>query len=355
MLSIVPLKNAEAAKSYYEKDNYYVKNSPEAIEASHWYGKGAKMLGLSGYVELEKFEPLLEGKLPNGVQLGRIAGGKIKHRPGYDLTFSASKSFSILCEIGRDKRLLKAHDKAVEEALNYIQSNAIKTRVSKDGEIAFEKADNIIAALFRHDTSRELDPNTHTHCVVINAVKRADGKWRSISSEAIFDLKMTAGMVYRAKLAKLVRKLGYDIEIMHADGRFEIKGISEEMTEGFSKRRQEIEKMLQEKGWEGGKASATVSQETRRKKQDVDRKLLYQTWQEEAKQYDINLESVIKKAVERTPIIEQNATRSRFNIAKKSVEYALNHLSETESVFGEHEIIKESLACKRSIYYIISK
>lgn len=346
MLSIVALKNADAAKSYYERDNYYTKDSPEAITASHWFGKGTKMLGISGYVELEKFEPLLEGTLPNGEQLGRHADGKIKHRPGYDLTFSASKSFSILCEIGRDKRLLKAHDKAVEEALNYIQSNAIKTRVSKNGEINFEKVDNIIAALFRHDTSRELDPNTHTHCVLINAVKRADGQWRSISSETIFDLKMTAGIVYRAKLAELTRKLGYDIEIMHADGRFEIKDISEEMTESFSKRRQKIEKMLREKGWEGGKASATVSQETRRKKQDVDRKLLHEAWREEAKQYDISLDALIEKSEKLAPKIEQkiSASRPRFTVAKRSVEHALNHLSEMESVFGEHEIIKESLA-----------
>jgi conjugative relaxase-like TrwC/TraI family protein len=87
MLSIVALKNANAAKSYYEKDNYYVKDSPETLEASHWFGKGAKMLGISGYVELEKFEPLLEGTLPNSEQLGRFQDGKIKHRPGYDLTF----------------------------------------------------------------------------------------------------------------------------------------------------------------------------------------------------------------------------------------------------------------------------
>ena len=50
MLSIVPLKNAQAARSYYEKDNYYIPDSKEAIEASHWYGHGADALGLSGYV-----------------------------------------------------------------------------------------------------------------------------------------------------------------------------------------------------------------------------------------------------------------------------------------------------------------
>ena len=34
-----------------------------------------------------------------------------------------------------------------------------------------------VAATFRHDTSRNLDPQLHTHAVLANMVQGRDGKW----------------------------------------------------------------------------------------------------------------------------------------------------------------------------------
>jgi conjugative relaxase-like TrwC/TraI family protein len=47
-----------------------------------------------------------------------------KHRPGYDLTFSAPKSVSMLAMLGGDKRLIDAHNRAVTVALNQVESLA---------------------------------------------------------------------------------------------------------------------------------------------------------------------------------------------------------------------------------------
>jgi len=65
-----PLKDAKATSEYYEKDNYYAKD--EAKQFSEWWGKGATKLNLAGVVELDDFEATLQGKLPNGEQLGRV-------------------------------------------------------------------------------------------------------------------------------------------------------------------------------------------------------------------------------------------------------------------------------------------
>ena len=341
MLSIVPLKNAAAATSYYEKDNYYVKGSTEAIAASCWHGNGAALLGLSGYVELETFEKILHGNLPGGIQLGRIENGERKHRPGYDLTYSAPKSVSILAEIGGDKRLITAHDEAVKAALEYFRQDALRTRAFRQGNIVFEKVDNFVAALFRHDTSRKFDPDTHTHAVLMNAVRCQDGKWRSLSSERLHDMKLAGGVVYRAELAKRVQKLGYDIEVTHADGRFDIKGIDEKVLRFFSKRRAEIEGELNNRGWQGAKAAATIAKDSREKKQTCDRSELHQTWQQDCKQLGFNPARVITKAKQRG---QQNQRRHTPKQAEKSVLHALKHLSENESVFTDYTIIKEALA-----------
>ncbi|STK05828.1 conjugal transfer nickase/helicase TraI [Escherichia coli] len=44
--------------------------------------------------------------------------GSNKHRPGYDLTFSAPKSVSMMAMLGGDKRLIDAHNQAVDFAVS---------------------------------------------------------------------------------------------------------------------------------------------------------------------------------------------------------------------------------------------
>ena len=105
----------------------------------------------------------------------------------------------------------------------------------------------IVAATFRHDTSRNLDPQLHTHAVLANMVKGADGKWRSMANEGLYERQKLIGMLYRNELAAGLTRLGYDIEKTHADGRFEIGGVSRETVEAFSTRRAEIEAAMAER------------------------------------------------------------------------------------------------------------
>lgn len=342
MLSIIPLKSAEAAKKYYkgEKQGDYYLNPKEATELSHWWGKGATYLGLKGYVHDEPFEQCLDGILPSGQQLGRTNKEGRIHRPGYDLTFSAPKSVSILAEIGKDHRIYAAHNIAVQEALSYLEKNAIKTRAFRDDEIVFENVDNLTVAIFRHDTSREMDPDTHTHCVLLNMVQRKDGKWRSISSESLFDHKMTGGVIYRARLAIELQKLGYEIEKTHTDGRFEIKDFPKEVIQYFSTRRQQIEERLIDEGWEGGKASAKVTLDTRKRKQELDREQLHEKWQRQCA--EINFDS--KLLIEQSKTKVHEIFKSQNARAVDAVSYAIAHLGEREAVFAKYDIVKEALA-----------
>ena len=237
MLSIGALASAAQGASYYERDGYYAKDDPEHRAASAWAGKGAEELGLKGPVDPETFKAILEGKVPDGsdTRLGRRGkDGEILHRPGRDLTFSAPKSVSIAALVGGDDRIVEAHDRAVTETLAWIEKNAAETRMKdpETGQMGRVGVQKIVAATFRHDTSRNLDPQLHSHAVLANMVQGEDGKWRSMANEGLYARQKLIGMLYRNELAGGLARLGYGIEKTHADGRFEIAGVSREVGRG---------------------------------------------------------------------------------------------------------------------------
>ncbi|ANC42863.1 nicking and unwinding protein OriT (plasmid) [Hafnia alvei] len=109
MMSFSQVKSAGGAAGYYtDKDNYYVLGSMD----DRWHGEGAKLLGLEGCIDKDTFTRALKGLLPDGSDLSRLQGGSNKHRLGYDLTFSAPKSVSVMAMLGGDKRLIEAHNVA---------------------------------------------------------------------------------------------------------------------------------------------------------------------------------------------------------------------------------------------------
>ena len=241
MLSFSQVKSAGSAGNYYtDKDNYYVIGSMD----ERWQGKGAEALGLEGKVDKQVFTELLQGKLPDGSDLTRIQDGVNKHRPGYDLTFSAPKSVSMLAMLGGDKRLIDAHNRAVTVALNQVESLA-STRVKKDGVSETVLTGNLIIARFNHDTSRAQDPQIHTHSVVINATRNGD-KWQTLASdtvgktgfsETILANRIAFGKIYQNSLRADVESMGYKTVDAGKNGMWEMEGVP---VESFSTRSQEL-------------------------------------------------------------------------------------------------------------------
>ncbi|HBB3007912.1 TPA: relaxase domain-containing protein, partial [Escherichia coli] len=101
-------------------------------------------------VDKDVFTRLLEGRLPDGADLSRMQDGSNKHRPGYDLTFSAPKSVSMMAMLGGDKRLIDAHNQAVDFAVRQVEALA-STRVMTDGQSETVLTGNLVMALFNHD------------------------------------------------------------------------------------------------------------------------------------------------------------------------------------------------------------
>ena len=58
----------------------------------------------------------------------------------------------------------------------------------------------LVSAAFRHRTSREADPNLHTHLVTANMTLGPDGRWSALHTTAIYRHGRTAGFVYQSVL-----------------------------------------------------------------------------------------------------------------------------------------------------------
>ena len=199
----------QQAWSYYKKENYY--SDEEQQQNSQWYGKGAKKLGLTGKIGEEEFKSLAFGKLPNGQRFrGKPKNKKHKERAGVDCNFACPKSVSILSLVKGDRQLEAVHYKVVKRTLGIFEERYASTRVTgEDGRRAPIQTGNLVVAQFHHDTSRELDPHLHTHCVVLNLTQLPSGKWQSVHYDEIYKNLRLLDKIYMNELAIEVKKLGY--------------------------------------------------------------------------------------------------------------------------------------------------
>ena len=350
MLSLANVSAAQA-ENYYEKDDYYTQGDPDLQSDSQWQGNGATELGLEGAVDKATFQQLLHGQTPDGKSLHSKAINPEKHRAATDYTFSAPKSVSIAALIQKDKRVIQAHDEAVKTALSVLETRYAQTRVRRGPGIREKvQTGNILAATFRHETSREQDPQLHTHCVVINATQIEDGSWRSLSNEEVLNNQKLLGEIYQNELAVQLRKSGYEIE-PNGSGQFECKDYDQPLLDLFSTRTQQIEQYIER--WEaavkeaGGKAlnanqkkRATIA--TRLRKKNVPRKVLLDGWHRAIAAGDVTL-----------PATPEAVEKDLTNEAQTAAVDGVNHASERESVFRveraerfalEHHLGKQSFA-----------
>ena len=343
--------------SYYERDGYYAKDDPAHREVSAWAGRGAEDLGLTGPVDPEVFKAVLEGHVPDGSgrKLGRRRkDGVLEHRPGRDLTFSAPKSVSLAALVGGDARVVEAHDRAVERTLAWVEGHAAETRMkdSETGRMVRTGDQKTVAATFRHDASRNLDPQLHTHAVLANMVRGPDGKWRTMSNEALYRSQKLIGMLYRSELAQGLGKLGYGIEKTHADGRFEVAGVRREVIEAFSTRRAEIEAAMAERGLGTTAANQRLAERaalmTRARKRDVDKSTLRGLWEKQAADLGFDARTHAAEAASKVAGLESAAEAQEPSrdqgIAGEAVEWAVAHLAEREAVFARADALAAALA-----------
>jgi len=144
---VTTLKGAEAGRYYTERLPSYYLDGDEP--PGRWWGRAADRLGLDGEVDADGFLSLMAGEDPvTGNDLGRRFGeGSVR---GYDATFSAPKSVSVLFALGTEDvcdQVVETHERAVEAVLGWIESHA-HTRLRRHGQVVTVDAEGIVVGVF---------------------------------------------------------------------------------------------------------------------------------------------------------------------------------------------------------------
>ena len=281
----------ESQRSFRHPNEYYTAGEePDGV----WFNPKC-LLGLEngGKVDSGDFRRLYNGFAPDGSSRLTRNAGSDQRSPGVDMTFSADKSVSALWAVADPalrSRIEEAHYAAARVALEetvfrYCSYTRIRDR---EGQIKVLPAD-ISVAMFQHGTSRENDPQLHTHCVIFNVARtHEDGKWRAMHQYPVYSWAKAAGAVYRNALAwNLRERLGIRMEQYGPNNGFtRIAGMPEDLQVFWSKRRKAIVAKAGELGIPSlGNASrmAGINKLTRAgKSHDSDPEVRHRRWMGEA-------------------------------------------------------------------------
>ena len=236
-------------------------------EPGRWLGRGTATLGLDGRVDAEPLRAVLAAKHPATSE--SLASHPARKVPGFDLTFRAPKSVSLLWALGEPQlaaAATAAHDAAVDAAVGYLEPAAGFTRRGAGGTetVAVE---GFVAAAFRHRTSRANDPLLHTHVLIANLARTTDdGQWRTLDSRKLFAHAKTAGFLYQAQLRhELTVRLGIVWQPV-SNGTADIAGVDREIIEAFSRRRTAIVQHMATRGETSAAAAQVATLATRQAK-----------------------------------------------------------------------------------------
>jgi conjugative relaxase-like TrwC/TraI family protein len=324
MLSLSPINNIDYYKNL-DKDDYYI--SSEYIGT--WHGKLKKKFNLGDQVALDEFDNIMSSKHPKTAK-DLFPPNQNIERVAWDLTFSACKSLSILWALSLpeiQENISKAQTNAVKETLDFLEAKLIRVNRGKNGQIK-QNSDGVLSLLVNHYTSRELDPNIHTHVLLANMTQAPDGKLMGIDSRNIYNWQKVLGAMYRAELAKQIKAMGISIE---QDGEsFRLKKIDKRLEPAFSTRTKQIKKELEKYGVRSSasKLGNHVKVKTRKRKKASIMSDLVDSWKSTAKNVlETNEELEQKRTSEPEDIlIKLTDKRSSFTLQELSYEVIVENM-----------------------------
>jgi hypothetical protein len=98
----------------------------------------------------------------------------------------------------------RAHQAAVNDALGFIEQQALFTRTGPQ-RVRQVNVRGLVGAAFTHRDSRAGDPDLHTHVAVANKVQTLDGRWLSIDGRVLFKANVAASETYNTSLEQHLR------------------------------------------------------------------------------------------------------------------------------------------------------
>jgi conjugative relaxase-like TrwC/TraI family protein len=280
MLNVTPQRSPESAKAYFAKSDYYTEGQEIVGE---WGGKGAVLVGLFGQVDKRAFDSLCDNLNPiTHEPITPIT--RSGRRTGYDFTWSAPKSVSVVHAMTGDERIVKAFRESVKETMSEMEAD-MQTRVRKGKNEYDRTTGNMLWAEFIHLTSRPVNgvpcPQLHAHCFAFNASYDAiESEWKAGQFGKIKGDGYYWQAVQQARFANRLQSLGYSIH--KTKDAFEIEGVSKETLQKFSLRTSLIERIAMKLGITDPKAKAKLAATTREAKLDeIPYPTLVKAWDEQ--------------------------------------------------------------------------
>jgi conjugative relaxase-like TrwC/TraI family protein len=332
LLTIHEVKSAADAKSYYAASDYY-SQSQETV--GEWGGKLASKLGLSGKVTKEAFDRMVDNQHP-ATSERLTQRTRDNRRVGYDFTVSVPKSASLLRAFAGEElagKLDAARDRAIAGMMAEVEAG-MQCRERRNGANHDIATGNMAWAAFHHTTSRPVDgqppdPHEHTHIVCFNMTERKDGR---MFAGQFGNLKRDGeyyAAVFDSLYARELGKLGIAID-RQGGKKWEIAQIPASMVAKFSKRTDEVEAEAERQGITHAGRKAELGAKTRSKKQkELTPAELREAW-------DDQLTDAERDAL--AAAYERKAEGGTDVTASEAVAYAVKHLGEKLSVFGEREV-----------------
>jgi len=335
MLRITAQKSSKQVKTYYERSDYY-EDGPNALKG-HWFGKGAERLGLTGTVDKAQFERVVENQHP-WEETSLTPRTRADRRVGWDFTFSASKSVSILWALTKDTRILDLIRESVNETLAEIEQDVL-TRVHVGKTMHTEKSGNIIAATWLHTTSRPVNgiamPGLHVHAWLANATFYED-RFKAMDVSGVKKDAPYYEARFHSRLAqKLKQRFGLSVE-RQGKKWFEVRGMPREIVERYSERLKQIEQVAREKGIVDDKQKSELGARTREAKTEaIPTEALHKLWKEKLSSDEFaQVASIVKLAAKST---------SRETSPEAAVDHAIDHRFARQSTVRERELLTDAI------------
>ncbi|QBG35962.1 MobF family relaxase [Litorilituus sediminis] len=264
--------------------------SNEYEPQGYWFGNLSSQLKLNGKgVTHEDLLNLAQGYAKDGKKSLVKNAGK-EHWIGSDLTFSAPKSVSVLfglSELKERTQIQQCHQKAIEKTLKYIEKHIIQTRSGFDEYKNRQRVNTnkALFAVFEHASSRKLDPQLHSHCLLLNLTYQNGKGFSSLETLKLHQYQKALGVMYRNELSHQLNKT-LNLAVQHDEEFFKLPMVPDELCKTFSKRTEQItdaiaKEALISNAITKGKAALF----TRDKKEHLPRKNLHEYWRVESENW----------------------------------------------------------------------
>ncbi len=230
----------------------------------------------------------------------------------------------------------QAHDAAVDATLEWLECHACQVRRGAGGARVLP-GDGLLAAAFRHRTSRAGDPHLHTHVLVANLTRGPEGKWSAPDGRMLFAVAKTAGHLYEAQLRhELTTRLGVEWQPVR-NGIADLAGIPRDLIEHLSQRRQAVLDRLDELGMASARAAQIATLDTRTPKDlTADLTACRTDWQQAAAEHGIDADAI-------THLTDQSGPSTINDRRRQQIEAALlgaDGLTAQRSTFDRRDVLQ---------------